>query len=297
MSVPHRYSNHNYHHHHYLLFLAILLLIIVVPAISGDSEGEILIQFSKSFQKNDAFAKWDPNVPPCDKNTDTPNWPNVFCENGLVFGLQLEGKGLSGKIDMDGLKDLHNFRTISVMNNNIEGPLSNLNKLAGLKTAYFSNNKFSGQIENSAFEGMHWLKKLHLSNNQFTGKIPSVWGQLPKLTELRLENNKFEGQIPDFNQERLMDMNFSNNSLEGPIPRGLANLKPSAFEGKIFVHFHLSWVGYISFFKSSSAIEYISILKPRCYLLTFMMHVTFFVFQNSNYANLTNILKCDSSSR
>ncbi|KAK4354067.1 hypothetical protein RND71_026261 [Anisodus tanguticus] len=140
-------------------------------------------------------------------------------------------KGLSGTIDVDALKELPNFRTISVMNNNFEGPLPTLTKLAGLKTAYFDNNKFSGQIDNTALEGMHWLKKLHIANNQFTGKIPSVLGQLPKLTELRLENNKFEGQIPDFNQERIMDMNFANNSLEGPIPRGLTSLKASSFEG------------------------------------------------------------------
>ncbi|XP_055810799.1 pollen receptor-like kinase 1 [Solanum dulcamara] len=233
MSAAHHYSNHNrrHHHHHHLLFLAVLLLLVVIPAKSENSEAEILFRFSKSLQKNDAIANWNPNVSPCDKNTDKPNWDNVICENGFVFGLQLENKGLGGTIDVDALKDLPNFRTISVMNNNFEGPLPNLSKLAGLKTAYFTNNKFSGQIDNSAFEGMHWFKKLHLANNQFTGKIPSVLGQLPKLTELRLENNKFEGQIPDFVQERLMDMNFSNNSLEGPIPRGLTSLKPSAFEG------------------------------------------------------------------
>ncbi|MCE0480700.1 actin-regulating kinase prk1 [Datura stramonium] len=234
MSAARRYSNHNrhYHHHHYhhrLLFLAVLLLPVL--AKSENNEAEILFRFSKSLQKNDAFTNWNPNVPPCDKNNDKSNWDNVICESGFVFGLQLENKGLSGTIDVDALKDLPNFRTISVMDNNFEGPLPTLSKLTGLKTAYFTNNKFSGQIDNSVLEGMHWLKKLHIANNQFTGKIPSILGQLPKLTELRLENNKFEGQIPDFNQERVVDMNFSNNSLEGPIPRGLASLKPSAFEG------------------------------------------------------------------
>ncbi|KAJ8564525.1 hypothetical protein K7X08_000985 [Anisodus acutangulus] len=201
------------------------------PALSGNSEAEILFRFSKSLNKNGLFANWNPNVLPCDKNNDKSNWDNVICENGFVFGLQLENKGLSGTIDVDALKELPNFRTISVMNNNFEGPLPTLSKLAGLKTAYFDNNKFSGQIDNTAFEGMHWLKKLHIANNQFTGKIPSVLGQLPKLTILRLENNKFEGQIPDFNQERIIDMNFANNSLEGPIPRGLSSLKASSFEG------------------------------------------------------------------
>ncbi|KAK6789844.1 hypothetical protein RDI58_013644 [Solanum bulbocastanum] len=234
MSVAYRYSNHNRqyrHHHHHLLILIVLLLLVVVPIKSDSSEAEILFKFSKSLQKNDATANWNTKVLPCDKNTDKPNWDNVICENGFVFGVQLESKGLSGTIDVDALKDLPNFRTISVMNNNFEGPLPNLSKLAGLKTAYFTNNKFSGQIDNTLFEGMHWLKKLHLANNQLSGKIPSVLGQLPKLTELRLENNKFEGQIPDFVQERLMNMNFANNSLEGPIPHGLTSLKPSAFEG------------------------------------------------------------------
>ncbi|KAM3344660.1 pollen receptor-like kinase 2 [Capsicum galapagoense] len=232
MSVAHRYSNHSRHHHYdHLLFAVLLLAAFAVPAKSGNSEAEILLRFSKSLQQNGAFANWNPNVQPCNKTTDKSNWANVICENGFVFGLQLENKGLSGTIDVDALKDLPNFRTISVMNNNIEGPLPTLSKVAGLKTAYFSNNKFSGEIDNNVFEGMHWLKKLHLEHNQFTGKIPSVLGKLPKLTELRLENNKFVGQIPDFNQERLRDMNFSNNSLEGPIPRGLYNLKASAFEG------------------------------------------------------------------
>ncbi|TMX00051.1 hypothetical protein EJD97_001469 [Solanum chilense] len=232
MSVAYRYSNHNrHHHHHHLLILLVLLLQVIVPIKSDNNEAEILLRFSKSLQKNGATANWNTKVSPCDKKTDKPNWDNVICENGFVFGLQLENKGLSGTIDVDALKDLPNFRTISVMNNNFEGPIPNLSKLAGLKTAYFTNNKFSGQIDNSFFEGMHWLKKLHLGNNQISGKIPSVFGQLPKLTELRLENNKFEGQIPDFTQERLMDINFANNSLQGPIPHGLTSLKPSAFEG------------------------------------------------------------------
>ncbi|XP_016500485.1 pollen receptor-like kinase 2 [Nicotiana tabacum] len=233
MSAAYRYSNHNRHHHprHRLLLLAVLLAAAVVSASSGSSEAEILLRFSKSLSKNDAFSNWNPNVPPCDQKTDNNNWENVICENGFVFGLRLEDKGLSGTIDVDALKELANFRTISLINNNFEGPLPILSQLAGLKTAYFSNNKFSGQIDNSVFEGMHWLKKLHIANNQFTGKVPSILGQLPKLTELRLENNKFEGQLPDFNQERIMDMNFSNNSLVGPIPRGLSSLKPSSFEG------------------------------------------------------------------
>ncbi|CAN4097408.1 unnamed protein product [Withania somnifera] len=236
MSGAQRNSIHNRHHqqhqHYQHLFVTMLLLAAFpVPAKSGNSEGEILLRFSKSLKKNGAIGNWNPNVPPCNKNNDKSNWDNVICENGFVFGLQLENKGLSGTIDVDALRDLPNFRTISVMNNNFEGPLPTLSKLTGLKTAYFAKNKFSGQIENTVFEEMHWLKKLHLDNNQFTGKIPSVLGQLPKLTELRLENNKFEGQIPDFNQQRIMDMNFSNNSLAGPIPRGLTSLKPSSFEG------------------------------------------------------------------
>lgn len=242
MSAAYRYSNHNRHHNyqHRLLLLILLLAAAVVSASSGSSEAEILLRFSKSLSENDAFSNWNPNVPPCDQKTDNNNWENVICENGFVFGLRLEDKGLSGTIDVDALKELANFRTISLINNNFEGPLPILSQLAGLKTAYFSNNKFSGQIDNSVFEGMHWLKKLHIANNQFTGKVPSIFGQLPKLTELRLENNKFEGQLPDFNQERIMDMNFSNNSFVGPVPRGLSSLKASSFEGNFFVFLYVA---------------------------------------------------------
>ncbi|EXC12819.1 putative LRR receptor-like serine/threonine-protein kinase RLK [Morus notabilis] len=137
--------------------------------------------------------------------------------------------GLKGTIDLDSLKNLPNLRTISLMNNNFDGPLPDIGQLGSLKTVYLSNNKFSGVIDSDIFLRTLSLKKVHLAYNQFTGGIPSSLAFLPKLKELRLEGNQFEGLIPNFPQKTWLSFNVSNNALGGHIPLGLSTLDASSF--------------------------------------------------------------------
>ena len=213
-------------------FLPLLLLLsmLFVPSYAL-SDPEILLKFKSSLTNATALEYWENNSkPPC--NEHHANWVGVLCDNGTIWGLQLENIGLSGSIDVNTLTGLSNLRTLSFMNNNFSGPIPELNKLIALKSIYLSNNRFSGDIPGNAFAGMIWLKKLHLSQNQFTGAIPASLATLPKLLELKLDGNQFSGQIPDFKQQDLQKVDVSNNGLEGSIPASLSKMNASMFSGE-----------------------------------------------------------------
>ncbi|XP_073148899.1 pollen receptor-like kinase 1 [Henckelia pumila] len=211
-----------------VLFLAIGLMRFV--ASSSESDVEILRKFKESLNNAGGLADWDGSNPPC--NGDHEEWRGVLCENGFVWGLQLENMGLGGVIDVDVLGELRNLRTLSFMNNNFDGNLPNFTKLGSLKSIFLSNNKFYGEIPSNTFDGMLSLKKIHLANNKFSGSIPESLTTLPRLMELLLENNEFDGTIPQFTHtDRLKVFDVSNNQLIGEIPRTLSHMNPSAFSG------------------------------------------------------------------
>ncbi|KAL3571407.1 hypothetical protein D5086_025311 [Populus alba] len=209
------------------LVLAFVLSIVVTSFGSPDSDA--LLKFKDQLANNEAINSWNPSVKPCE--WERSNWVGVLCLNGSIRGLQLEHMALSGDIDLDALAPLHSFRTLSLMDNNFDGPLPDFRKLGKLKALYLSNNRFSGDIPDKAFEGMGSLKRLYLANNLLTGKIPSSLATLSKLMELKLEGNQFQGQIPNFQQKSMKTVNVASNELEGPIPEALSRLSPHSFAG------------------------------------------------------------------
>ncbi|CAA0843142.1 Pollen receptor-like kinase 1 [Striga hermonthica] len=208
-----------------ILVLLLTVFFHLVTMASSESESEILLKFKESLKNAEPISGWAGPGQPCS------GWPGVICGGGRVWGLKLENMGLGGTVDVDSLSKLTGLRTVSLMNNELDGPLPKLSKLGALKSIYLSNNKFSGEIAADTFDGMMSLKKLHLANNRFTGKIAVGLTGLPKLVELRLENNAFEGEIPDFPQKRLRAFNVSDNQLVGEIPRQLGRLNASSFSG------------------------------------------------------------------
>ncbi|CAH9075597.1 unnamed protein product, partial [Cuscuta epithymum] len=228
------------HHNPHIKFLFFTRLLVVVihlwlawrPSFAI-SEADILLKFRESLNNAIALSNWNPSRgPPCEGLRS--NWDGVMCENrGRVLGLNLNGKGLGGDLDVVALTELTSLRVFGAMNNSFEGPLPSFKKLGSLKHLYLSHNKFSGEIKSNEFEGMNSLKKLHLAGNSFVGPIPGSLATLGKLVELMLENNKFDGKIPDFKQERFTLVNLSNNLLEGQIPVALSHLNASSFAGNI----------------------------------------------------------------
>lgn len=220
-----------------------LVLISFVGVTFGLSDTEILLQFKSSLNdSSSALVNWNALRNPCTFNY--PNWNGVLCLNGSVWGLKLEQMNLSGTIAAESLGLLSSLRTVSFMNNKFEGPLPDLRKMGPLKSIYLSDNGFSGNISDDAFEGMTSLKKLYMANNRLTGTIPSSLVQLPKLMELRLEANKFQGQVPEIKQNEMRSLGLANNELEGPIPESLSKMDSSTFAGKyvIQIYAHFSYI-------------------------------------------------------
>lgn len=202
---------------------------------SSLTDSQTLLTLKQSFSNPTALANWDDRTPPCNENG--ANWNGVLCHRGKIWGLKLEDMGLQGNIDITILKELREMRTLSLMRNNLEGPMPDLRQLGNgaLRSVYLSNNRFSGEIPTDAFDGMTSLRKLLLADNQFNGPIPESLTRLSRLVELRLEGNKFEGQIPDFQQKDLASFNVSNNALFGSISPALRELDPSSFSGQCFL--------------------------------------------------------------
>ncbi|KAL6216417.1 hypothetical protein ACLB2K_009640 [Fragaria x ananassa] len=195
-----------------------------------EGEGVTLMNFKNSLSNTSALDNWNvTSRNPC--NNSRPLWAGVLCNNGSVYGLQLQSMGLTGLIDIDTLTQLPAFKTISVMNNGFRGPLPDVKRLA-LISVYLSQNQFSGDIPEDAFSGMGGtLKKVYLAKNGFTGKIPSSLVALPKLVELDLGDNQFSGKIPNFQSRTWVTLNLANNRFEGQIPASLRNENPADFAG------------------------------------------------------------------
>nr|VDD51971.1 unnamed protein product [Brassica oleracea] len=214
------------------------LIIVLCPAIMvmsqehkvvPGSDADSLLRFKDTLANASVISSWDPSTAPCKRKSS--NWFGVLCFAGHVWGLQLEGMGLTGKLDLEPLTPIKDLRTLSFMNNNFDGAMPSVKKLVSLKSLYLSNNRFTGEISADAFDGMHHLKKLLLANNAFRGKVPSSLASLPLLLEVRLNGNQFQGAIPDFKQKDLKLASFENNDLEGPIPESLRNMDPGSFAG------------------------------------------------------------------
>ncbi|XP_057510748.1 pollen receptor-like kinase 4 [Actinidia eriantha] len=214
----------------WLILLVHVALACFVVA-SGDSvEAETLLKFKESLSNDIALSNWDESISLCTGNES--NWNGLMCLNGAVFGLQLEGMGLRGMINIEALTKLPNLRTISFMNNAFDGPMPQVKELGGaLRGLFLSGNKFSGNIPDDAFTGMKSLRRVYLENNEFTGKIPKSLAELPILADAWLHGNQFEGEIPDFVSKQLRNVNLSNNRLQGPIPDSLQNMSQSSFSG------------------------------------------------------------------
>ncbi|KAJ1425715.1 Protein kinase domain [Sesbania bispinosa] len=200
-----------------------MLAISFVPT-SGDTTGQILMRFRSFLSNDNALNNWGDESNLC-------NWAGLLCTKQVFYGLRLENMGLGGKVDVDTLLELSNLVSFSVINNTFEGPMPEFKKLVKLRALFLSNNNFSGEIPDDAFEGMKRLKRVFLAENRFTGHIPKSLANLPRLLDLNLHKNSFGGNIPEFQQKDFRVFNLSNNQLEGPIPESLSNMDPSSFAG------------------------------------------------------------------
>ncbi|KAF7842603.1 putative inactive receptor kinase [Senna tora] len=144
---------------------------------------------------------------PCGE-TETSRWFGIRCAGGRVTGVVLEGLGLAGKIDVRALSGLEELSVLSFKDNHLNGNMMD-----------FSYN--------------HQMKYIDLSGNEFEGPISRSLLSLNLLEMLFLQDNKLTGPIPEFSQPSLKMINFSNNGLEGKIPKTqtLQSLGPDSYSG------------------------------------------------------------------
>ncbi|CAL5419540.1 unnamed protein product [Camellia sinensis] len=220
-----------------ILFMLLSCAVVTLAAPPDDTEArKSLIKFKESLTNDSALNDWNVSISLCSGNDS--NWNGLLCLNDVFYGLRLESMGLKGMINTEVLAELPTLRSISVMNNDFEGPMPDIKKLGGivggsLRGLFLSNNCFSGEISDDAFVGMLSLRRVLLSHNEFIGKISNSLAKLPKLADLLLDDNQFDGQLPDFASKDLRTVNLANNRFQGPIPPSLQDIFAGSFSGNV----------------------------------------------------------------
>jgi hypothetical protein len=170
-------------------------------------------------------VQWNSAQSACD-------WFGVECDanRSFVYSLRLPGVGLVGPIPPNTLGRLSGLRVLSLRANRLSGEIpSDFSNLTLLRSLYLQNNELSGEFPPSLTQ-LSRLARLDLSSNKFTGPIPFSINNLTHLTGLLLENNNFSGPLPSI-AAGLVNLNVSNNNLNGSIPKSLENFPASAFAG------------------------------------------------------------------
>ncbi|KAF7104243.1 hypothetical protein CFC21_105151 [Triticum aestivum] len=155
---------------------------------------------------------------------EIPSSVGTFSTN-LEF-LSMGSNSITGKIP-GAIANLTNLQTLILEGNHLEGTIpTSLGKMKGLNSLILGTNELSGSIP-LTFGNLTQLSLLHLGDNMLSGSIPSSLIGCP-LQELDLSNNSLVGPIPrDLFLINTLSIyvNIQNNLLTGGLPIELGNLK------------------------------------------------------------------------
>ncbi|KAJ6354383.1 hypothetical protein OIU77_005074 [Salix suchowensis] len=219
-----------------LLLLSILVLVSLpfeVISQNVNAEKTILLNLKQQLGNPSSIQSWkNSSSSPCE-------WPDVYCVEGTVAGLELGNKNITRTIPAS-VCDLKNLTYLNLNWNYIPGGfpkvLYNCTKLEKLD---LSQNYFVGPIPDD-IDRLSSLRYLYLQGNNFTGNIPPQIGNLTELRTLFLHQNQFNGIFPkeigrlsNLEEMALAYIDFVpssipvefGNDLEGKIPDGLFLLK------------------------------------------------------------------------
>ncbi|KAK9081790.1 hypothetical protein Syun_031236 [Stephania yunnanensis] len=166
----------------------------------------------------------------------------IFIKLPNLTRLYLRDNFLTGNIPQD-IGKLNNLQALTLGNNNLSGRIpSSINNLARLLYLDLSHNNFEGVVPNTS--NLQSLLELDLSENKLNATLEQVFGQTShELLYAYLADNSFTGSLPVEvgNFEHLVEMDVSNNYLEGEIPNTLGkclslqrlSLMGNSFRGSI----------------------------------------------------------------
>jgi hypothetical protein len=126
-------------------------------------------------------------------STDECTWFGVTCdETGIVTDITMPANGLTGSLPPD-LARLSSLRTLTVTDNEIEGPLPEyLFTMPALEEVYLDGNLIDDEITYAT--GMISLRVFRADGNNLSGNISVFW-YVPSLEVLILDDNGFTGTL------------------------------------------------------------------------------------------------------
>ncbi|KAJ4822385.1 hypothetical protein Tsubulata_008921, partial [Turnera subulata] len=169
-------------------------------------------------------------LPPGWSNTTSTglctNWHGVDCNSfGRVAYIDLSNRGLTGTLPFE-LSNLTQLVLLSLASNNISGDLSPLANLSNLETLELDYNKFT-YIPYSFFQGLIGLKYFSISHNPSLASwsLPVTLAERGHLSSFTADYANLIGPIPEIfdSLPYLKTLWVGSNSLEGPLPKSLAN--------------------------------------------------------------------------
>ncbi|KAI3461252.1 hypothetical protein Pfo_017915 [Paulownia fortunei] len=204
-----------------LVYIIVVLFICLLGGVNGftdQNDFKILNDFRDGL-KNPELLKWpargnDPCGPPA--------WPNVFCSNGRVTQIQVQGLGLEGPLPQN-LNQLDKLQNVGLQKNKFNGKLPTFSGLSDLQFAYLDFNEFD-TIPADFFHGLTDVRVLALDNNPFNQSsgwtIPSELAESSQLVNFSCSGCNIVGPVPDFFGKfpSLASLKLSYNSLTGNIP-------------------------------------------------------------------------------
>ncbi|KAK4794217.1 hypothetical protein SAY86_012211 [Trapa natans] len=146
--------------------------------------------------------------------------------------VQLSENKFSGEVQLNESSNFSAYRldTLDLSSNDLDGPIPTaLFRFPELKYLSLSFNNFNGSIDINVIQDVSGLSYLDLSYNnlQVNAGIRSYTKSfLPPLSTLRLASCHLR-TLPDFllNQSKLINLDLSNNEIEGIIPRWIWRLE------------------------------------------------------------------------
>ncbi|KAL8029580.1 hypothetical protein ABFX02_14G233800 [Erythranthe guttata] len=210
-----------------------------VNAVTDQNDFKILNDFRHGL-KNPELLKW-PSMgnDPC----GPPLWPNVYCSNGRVTQIQVQGLGLEGPLPPN-LNQLTKLQNVGLQRNRFTGRLPTFSGLSELQFAYLDFNEFD-TIPSDFFDGLVSVRVLALDNNPLNktsgwmipsqlsqssqlvnfscfgcniiGPVPDFFGSFPSLDSLRLSYNRLSGFLPSTFQDSNLQVLWLNDQEGGGI--------------------------------------------------------------------------------
>ncbi|GFP86622.1 probably inactive leucine-rich repeat receptor-like protein kinase at3g28040 [Phtheirospermum japonicum] len=149
--------------------------------------------------------------------------PDSFGKLRSLKFLNVSKNALVGNLP-ESLTNCANLSTFDGSHNLLSGFFPSWMLKIDLQQIVFSDNEFSGSIENTFSSSKEISRKrllaLDVSRNKLSGEIPSVLGDFESLQVLNMAGNSFAGPIPSEVRrlKRLSVLDLSENQLNGTIP-------------------------------------------------------------------------------